>query len=80
MCRELVVIEAFKYKRDTKERGDAWAKVADLLNRIERPAFSVDQRSVREHITLLEKRHWKKGSDDKKTSGISPLETELDMN
>lgn len=80
LCREIMLIEPYQFKKSTKERGDSWSKVAVNLNSIELvPSFSVDQRAIREHFAAMRKRHEKKASDEKKASGIETDVTELDI-
>ena len=59
-------MEPYQYKASTVKRGNAWTQVADILNAIPEPAFRVNQRSVRERYSLLEKAFFKKGEGGKK--------------
>lgn len=79
LCREILVVEPYKVKERTPQRGILWETVAEKLNNIKVPMFKVDKRSVRDHFNkVLLVRHKKKMSDEKKASGISPEQTELD--
>ena len=42
LCREILVIEPYRYKVGTRERGQAWDKVASALNLVEGLRFLVD--------------------------------------
>ncbi len=63
----------------TRERGHCWDTIADHLNQMSKEFFLVDQRSVRDRFTKLEKNHKRKMSEEEKASGISPEFTELDQ-
>ena len=43
LCREILVTEPYKFKVGTRERGQAWDKVARELNAIKGARFVVDQ-------------------------------------
>ena len=45
LCREMSVVEPYRYKEKTRERGVAWTQVSDNLNLI--PGFNVNIRAVR---------------------------------
>ena len=80
LCREVIVHEPYKYKKSTKERGEAWSKIAEILNELDiSPPYNIDQRAVREHLNALQKRYKKKFADDLKSSGTSPVVSELDV-
>ena len=74
LIREILSVEPYQYKASTVKRGNAWTQVADILNAIPEPAFRVNQRSVRERYSLLEKAFLKKEREEKKASGINPPE------
>ena len=66
-------------KKGSPERGTIWTAIADSLNQIKEPNFSVDQRSVRDHYRLLEGKFVKKQNEEERATGISPDEdTEFD--
>ena len=44
LCREILVIELYRYTVGTRERGQAWDKVASALNLVEGLRFAVDHR------------------------------------
>ena len=48
--------------------------IAESLNSIENPKFTVNHRSVRERYTILEKNYVKKNNAEEKATGISPDE------
>ena len=78
LCREILVVEPFRFKHGSRERGQAWEKIANFLNEIERPKFNVDQRAVRDHFLKLERAHKRKMAQEEGASGISTENTELD--
>ena len=66
-------------KKGSPERGTIWTAIADSLNQIKEPNFSVDQCSVRDHYRLLEGKFVKKQIEEERATGISPDEdTEFD--
>ncbi|XP_057300758.1 uncharacterized protein LOC130635443 [Hydractinia symbiolongicarpus] len=76
LCREMLVVEPYKFKEKTRERGQAWTKISDNINLI--PGFSTNMRAVREPFKLLETRYKKKNNAELKATGISPEISELD--
>ena len=79
LCREILVIEPFNFKYGSRERGQAWEKIAQNLNQGLAPKFNVDQRAVRDHSLKLERIFKRKIAEEERASGISPESTELDM-
>ena len=73
LIREILIVEPFQFKSSTVKRGQACSQIAEILNSVELPNFRVNQRSVRERFSHLEKRFRKKKSYKGKASGISPL-------
>ena len=78
LCREILVVEPFRFKHGSRERGQAWEKIANSLNDIERPKFNVDQRAVRDHFLKLERAYRRKMAQEERASGINTENTELD--
>ena len=80
LCREILVEEPFSYRHGSRERGKCWDRIAEFLNKIELPKFSVDQRAVRDRYVKLEKAFKRKTREELRASGIAPDEpTELDQ-
>ena len=79
LCREILVIEPFSFRFGSRERGQAWEKIAHNLNQSIYPKFNVDQRAVRDHFLKLERVFKRKIAEEERASGISPESTELDM-
>ena len=79
LIREILVFRPFTFKFGSRERGQAWDKIADTLNTVQQVRFSVDQRGVRERYAKLEKAYKKKMREEHQASGISPEFTELDQ-
>ena len=60
-------------------RGQCLDRIAESLNHLERPSFSVSQKSVRDRLKILERDFKKKERSEKNASGISPEKTEIDQ-
>ena len=79
LCREIFMYEPFNHKAGTRERGEAWKLIAESLNSLDNPKFTVTQRAVREKYSLLEKSYKQKIRKEENASGITPDEpTELE--
>ena len=65
-------------KKKSLQRGALWQKIADNLNAVKDPHFTVEKRSVRDHIGILVQRFKKQQAQELRESGISPERTELD--
>ena len=78
LLREMLLFQPWSYRYGSVERGQVWETIADSLNRINRPVFKVNQRSVRDRYHLLKKRFLKQTNAEHRASGISPEETEID--
>eukprot|EP00795_Rhopilema_esculentum_P005626 gene5626-biopygen7468 len=80
LCREVLVVQPFQFRHGTHDRGQCWERIANNLNLVEHPHFIVDQRSVRDRFTKLEKDFKRKKASEERASGISPEEPdELDQ-
>lgn len=80
LLRETLFVNPFQSKKGSFERGKYWKTIADNLNSLSEPKFNVDQRSVRDHLSLLEKKHKKKMEDEvTKGTGSSPEPSEVDI-
>ena len=80
LCREVILMEPFKYKPSTRERGLAWESIAQDLNAITGDiTFNVNKRSVRDRYNLLVEHFKMKQREYAKESGIEVEETELDQ-
>ena len=78
-CREIVMVNPFQKKKGSLERGALWTQIASNLNALVSPKFTVTQRSVRDHLAVLQKRYQKKMRQEEQESGTSPEKTELDI-
>ncbi|XP_065067562.1 DNA ligase 1-like [Rhopilema esculentum] len=78
LCREVLVVEPYKFKIGSRERGACWEKVANNLNGIEHPLFIVDKRAVRDHVLKLIRDFKRKMAAEEKASGITKEMSELD--
>ena len=80
LCREMLVIQPFRFKHGTRDRGRSWEKIAQNLNDIAHLNFIVDMRGVRDHFGKVEKNFKKKRAREERASGICPDEPdELDQ-
>ena len=73
------LFQPWQFKHDTVERGNVWKAIAESLISLGQSKFKqIDDRAVRDHYRTLEKKHKKKTSSEKKASGVSPEENEVD--
>ena len=79
LCREVANLNPYSTKKGSTMRSGIWEKIADNLNKCSVPKFSVDKRSVRDHVGNLVNKLKKKLRDEEKATGIAPDEpSELD--
>ena len=79
LTREMLVIQLFRYKHWTRDRGRCWEQIAQNLNSILHPKFNVDMIGLMDRFAKLEKSYRKKGQV-KKANAICPdLPDELDQ-
>ena len=80
LVREILLFEPWLHRHSTPERGQIWKRIAESLNQIKEPCFKVNDRPVRDHYTLLEKKFNQKTRNEEKATGIAPPEeSELDQ-
>lgn len=80
LCREVLVMEIFKYPKRSKERGEIWQKISTCLNSTSAIKFTVNKRSVRDRLTLLINKYKEKMNKEEKGSGITcDDETEVEI-
>ena len=72
LCREVANLNPYSTKKGSTMRSGIWEKIADNLNKCSVPKFSVDKRSVRDHVGNLVNKHKKKLRDEQKATGIAP--------
>ncbi|KAL9976892.1 hypothetical protein ACROYT_G014233 [Oculina patagonica] len=77
LAQEILLCEPFKFRAGSKERGSVWTQIANNLNT--HPGFTVSQRAVRDHYTILEKKAKKRKREIENGTGISPEDSELDL-
>ena len=53
LCREVLVVEPYKFKLGSLERGHCWDTVAKSLNGLAQPSLMVDKTAVRDHLLKL---------------------------
>ena len=77
VLREVLLLELFKFKPRTKERGSAWKMVADNLKQLDFEQLKVNQRPVCERFGILKTCFEVKTAEELKTSGIAPEKDEI---
>ena len=83
LCPEVVNLDPLTSKKGSTQRSGMWEKIAQTLNECTVLRFSVDKRSVRDHMGILVNKHKGKVRAKEKASGIasdepSELENLLD--
>ena len=79
LVREMQLFQPWQFKHGTVERGNVWKAVAESLISLEQPKFKeIGDKTVRDRYRTLQKKHKKKTSSEKRASGISPEENEVD--
>ena len=80
LCREILLMEPYKFKVRSRDRRKIWKDIAEHLNSssTEELFFRVDMRAVRERPDVLIKNFQNKLKEQTKASGINPVPTELD--
>ena len=80
LCREMLVIQPFRFKHGTRDRGRCWEKIAQNMSDIAHLNFIVDMRGVSDRFGKVEKNFKKKRASEERASGICPDEPdELDQ-
>ena len=80
LVREIYTYEPYNHKSGTTQRGESWKLIADTLNTLDNPKFTVTHRAVRERYGLMEKNFKRKKADEEKATGIAPVEgTEFEV-
>ena len=77
LCRVLVV-EPYKFKLGSRERGHYWDTVAKNVNGLAHPSFMVDKRAVRDHFLKLIRNFERKMAKEQRATGIATEMSELD--
>ena len=73
LLREVLVIEPYKFKESTRERGKAWQDIANNLHDI-KDFGNVRARGVRERFQRLEEKFKQRERQEHKATGIAPPE------
>ena len=79
LAREVLLLELYRHKARTVERGKVWQKIADNLNSHAVLRFLVTKKSVREHLKLLLDKYRARIQKERRDSGVEVEETELDQ-
>ena len=74
LCRKMLVVQPFRFKYGTKDRGQSWDRIAKNLKKLDHPMFLVDQRGVRDRFCKLQKDFKCKRACEERASGICPDE------
>lgn len=75
LLREVLVLEPFKYRQGSKDRGATWTQIAKKLSEM---GMKASQRSVREQFEKLVKEFKRKETIEEQESGIDAEYTERD--
>jgi len=78
LCREIIMIQPYKFKPGSKESGHAWSTISTDLNKVSEVKFCTTQKSVRDRYKLLLEKHNKKMRAQLGASGSNDEATELD--
>ena len=73
-CKEILLLEPFRFRPRTKESGTTWSQVAEDLRQIKSLNMTVDQRAVRDRYKILKSHFLQKMTEEEKGSGIAPPE------
>ena len=74
LCKQIIIMEPFRFRPRTKESGNAWSQVADDLKQIKSLNMNVDQRAFRERYKMLKSHFLQKMREEENGSGIAPPE------
>ena len=74
LCKQILLMEPFRFRPRTKESGNAWSQVAEDLKQIKSLNMNVDQRAVRDRYKILKSHFLQKMKEEENGSGIAPPE------
>ena len=74
IVRELLLVEPYLHKPQSKERGQAWKTIVTNLNKLERPKCRVAVRAVRDSFFKLIDKFNKNEKEEARASGIEEAE------
>ena len=75
LCKQILVIEPFRYRPRTNQSGSAWSKVAGELNKMTSLQMKVvDQRAVRDRFKTIKKKFQDKMKAEETGFGIASPE------
>lgn len=83
LCKEILLLEPFRFRSRTKESGTTWSHVAEDLRQIKSLNMTVDQRAVPDRYKILKSHFLQKMTEEEKGSGIAlpeltPVEAALE--
>ena len=76
LIREVLLVEPFVHKPQSKERGQAWRTITANLNALEQPVFKVAIRAVRDRLFKLLEKYRKNEREEARASGIQGAEVD----
>ena len=79
LAREVLLLELYRHKARTVERGKVWQKIADNLNSHALLRFLVTKKSVGEHLKLLLDKYHARVQKERGDSRVEVEETELEQ-
>ena len=71
LCKQILVIEPFRYRLRTNQSGSVWSKIAGELNKMTSLQMKVDQRAVRDRFKTIKKKFQDKMKAEETGSGIA---------
>ena len=74
LWREVVNLNPFTSKKGSTQTKGMWEKIAQIVKECTVLRFSVDKRSVHDHMGILVNKHKRKVRAEEKASGIAPDE------
>ena len=75
--REALVSDLYETRKGSPERGKVWDIIASHLNKLNK-GFTVNKRSLRDRLNLLQTKFKAKTREEERASGISPEQSEID--
>eukprot|EP00112_Aurelia_sp_Birch-Aquarium-sp1_P019876 Seg500.6 transcript_id=Seg500.6/GoldUCD/mRNA.D3Y31 product="hypothetical protein" protein_id=Seg500.6/GoldUCD/D3Y31 len=74
LIREVLLVEPYFHKQQTKERGEAWKLITQNLKALEAPKFRVSVRAVRDRFAKLMKNFKENEREEARASGIDGVD------
>ena len=77
LCKEILVQEFYKFKKESNESGRIWTQISENLNSVTAVKLKLNQRVVRERFDLLLGRFRWQSREEAKASSASPEPTKF---